>query len=222
MRWSMSRRFSQRDQSMPDRHHPPTHPLSDPSPPKAVLFDMDGTLTVPMLDFDAIRAEMGVSGPILEAMRGLDAEQLSAAADVLDRHERLAAERSELNDGCREVLAWLYERRVPTALVTRNSRASVRTVLDRHGLRFDLLVSREDGPPKPHPEPVSRCCRAFGLSAAEAWMVGDGSHDVEAGNAAGTPTVWVSHGRMRAFEAQPWREVDDLHGVLALLTSARR
>ena len=36
---------------------------------RAVIFDMDGTLTKPCLDFDAIRAEMGLSGePILEAM----------------------------------------------------------------------------------------------------------------------------------------------------------
>ena len=36
---------------------------------KAFIFDLDGTLTVPELDFAAIRAEMGIAeGPILEEL----------------------------------------------------------------------------------------------------------------------------------------------------------
>jgi len=40
-------------------------------PIKAVIFDLDGTITRPYFDFDAIREEMGLdrnSGPVLEAM----------------------------------------------------------------------------------------------------------------------------------------------------------
>ena len=33
-----------------------------------VIFDLDGTITEPYLDFDTIRAKVGVEGPILEAM----------------------------------------------------------------------------------------------------------------------------------------------------------
>ena len=41
-------------------------------PPKAILFDMDGTLTAPMLDFPRIKAEMGIGErPILEALAEL-------------------------------------------------------------------------------------------------------------------------------------------------------
>ena len=37
--------------------------------PRAVLFDMDGTLTEPMLDFPRSKAEMGIGQrPILEAL----------------------------------------------------------------------------------------------------------------------------------------------------------
>jgi len=38
-------------------------------PIKAVIFDLDGTITQPYFDFDAIREEIGLprdSGPILE------------------------------------------------------------------------------------------------------------------------------------------------------------
>ena len=38
------------------------------SKPRAAIFDMDGTLTRPCLDFSRIREEIGVSRPILEAM----------------------------------------------------------------------------------------------------------------------------------------------------------
>ena len=36
----------------------------------AVIFDLDGTLTIPLLDFNRIRQEIGISDgfPILEAL----------------------------------------------------------------------------------------------------------------------------------------------------------
>ena len=40
-------------------------------PIRAVIFDLDGTITEPYLDFDAIREEIGLGkngGPVLEAM----------------------------------------------------------------------------------------------------------------------------------------------------------
>jgi FMN phosphatase YigB (HAD superfamily) len=51
-------------------------------------------------------------------------------------------------------------------------------------------------------------------------MIGDGSHDIIAGRAAGVPTVWISHGRTREFDAEPWRTIRDLHELLRLLRSA--
>jgi phosphoglycolate phosphatase-like HAD superfamily hydrolase len=48
-------------------------------------------------------------------------------------------------------------------------------------------------------------------------MVGDGQYDVEAGSAAGVPSVWVSHGSDRPFEIEPWRAVRDLPALRAML-----
>jgi HAD superfamily hydrolase (TIGR01509 family) len=179
--------------------------------PRAVLFDMDGTLTEPLLDFPLIKAEMGIgSRPILEALADMDETARQIAQAVLHRHEEEAAARSTLNPGCRELLDCLAARGIESALITRNSRRSVRTVLDRHGLPISVLVTREDAPPKPDPEPLYLACRRLGIEGSHAWMVGDGRYDIEAGIAAGIRTVWVSHGRARDFDARPWREVRDL------------
>jgi HAD superfamily hydrolase (TIGR01509 family) len=189
--------------------------------PRAILFDMDGTLTEPLLDFPRIKAEMGIGDrPILEALDQMNADQRSAAQSVLDRHEREAAARSTLNPGCHELLDWLAAKRVKSGLITRNSLQSTLTVLSLHGLDIQVLVTRDDAPPKPDPAPLHLACRRLGSAAADTWMVGDGDFDIEAGVAAGIRTVWISHGRQRGFAAEPWREAVDLPALLTMLESA--
>lgn len=191
--------------------------------PRAVLFDMDGTLTEPMLDFPAIKREMGIGDrPILEAMAEMNHFERQRAAQVLERHEELAARRSTLNAGCRDLLGWLEAARVPAALITRNSRVSVETVLRRHALAIEVLVSREDAPPKPDPQPLRLACERLRVSTGDVWMIGDGQYDVEAGNAAGIRTVWLRHRRQKGFEAEPTRSVDTLWELLELLKRCER
>jgi HAD superfamily hydrolase (TIGR01509 family) len=188
--------------------------------PKAILFDMDGTLTEPMLDFPRMKSEMGIGDrPILEALSEMDPVARSAAETILFRYEEQAAACSTLNPGCHEVLAWLRERDIPLALITRNSPLSVATVLERHGLVIDVILTREDARPKPLPDALHTACRRLEVAESETWMVGDGQYDIEAGTAAGIRTVWVSHGREKPFTASPWQVVRDLHQLLTLLKS---
>lgn len=187
--------------------------------PKAILFDMDGTLTEPMLDFPRIKAEMGIADrPILEALAEMEQPRRGEAEAVLLRHEEHAAENSKLNPGCRELLAWLVDQNIRTALITRNSRLSMETVLARHRLSLDVLVTRETVPVKPNPHPLWHACRQLAIREEDTWMVGDGWHDITAGAAASIKTVWLSQGRPRPFEAVPWREVRDLLELHRLLT----
>lgn len=184
----------------------------------ALLFDMDGTLTQPLLDFPAIKAEMGIGDrPILESLARMDPELRAVAQAVLLRHESRAARQSTLNPGCADLLHWIRQRQIPIALVTRNSRQSVDVVLTRHGLAIDVLVTRDDGIFKPDPAPLLLACQRLNATPSLAWMIGDGSYDVAAGVAAGMKTVWLSHGRIRDFPAIPWRTVTDLHELLNLL-----
>jgi HAD superfamily hydrolase (TIGR01509 family) len=188
--------------------------------PRALLLDMDGTITQPMLDFPRIKREMSIGNrPILEALAEMSDANRAAAEEVLARHEEEAAENSSLNGGCAELLAWIAEHGVVTALVTRNTRSSVETVLAKHGLSFGTLIAREDAPFKPDPRPLRLACDRLGVDPADAWMVGDGQYDVEAGRAAEMRTVWISHARPRAFGAVPWRTVRGLPELVELLRS---
>src|SRR5688572_28062994 len=180
---------------------------------------MDGTLTEPMLDFPRIKREMGIGErPILEALAELQGTARQAAQAILDRHEQEAAGNSRLNSGCNELLTLLARQRISAALITRNSRASVKTVCALHGLSFDVLITREDGKFKPDPQPLLEACRRLRVDKHEVWMVGDGQYDIEAGLAAGIRTIWITHGRrVKPFAAEPWKSLHDLHQLTAML-----
>jgi HAD superfamily hydrolase (TIGR01509 family) len=200
------------------RHAYRPRPVSERGP-RAILFDMDGTLTRPMLDFPAIKAELGIGDrPILEALAGMPAAERTTADALLDRHERHAAEHSTLNEGCEPLLARIQSLGLRTAIITRNSRACADIVLARHCLAVDVLITRETAPFKPDPTPLLLACQRLGVAPGDAWMVGDGQYDVEAGNAAGIRTIWLSHGRAATFAAKPWRVVSDLPELNSLLS----
>ena len=188
--------------------------------PAAILFDMDGTLTIPRLDFPRIKAEMGIGDqPILESLVLMPPVRRVAAELILHRHEDEAAAHGELAPGCRELLAWIGGQGIGVALVTRNRRQSVETFLHRHPLPIEVLITREDGPHKPDPASLLLACRRLCVSSASAWMVGDGSFDIEAAIAAGMPSIWVSLGRERGFSAEPTRTIESLAELQALLMS---
>ncbi len=158
--------------------------------PQLVIFDMDGTLTLPALDFDRIRAEIGIeSGTILEALEQMSGERLTRAHEIIARHERVGAEQSQLYEGVHEVFEHLRERGVLIAIVTRNSRKSARTVMDLHDLDVDLLYTRDDGRVKPSPEPVLRTCERLSAAPERSWVVGDYVYDIQSGRQAGCRTV---------------------------------
>lgn len=159
----------------------------------AVLFDLDGTLTRPYFDFDAIRREIGLPTeprtPILEAMQTMPPADRARAEAVLLSHEHQAAEASQLWDDTRAVVSAIRAAGFPVAVMTRNNRQSVQTVIAKHNLRFDAVYARDDGPVKPDPAPVLNLCSQLKADPARAWVVGDYLFDIQAGNAAGAVTV---------------------------------
>jgi HAD superfamily hydrolase (TIGR01549 family) len=190
--------------------------------PHAILFDMDGTLTRENIDYDAVRSDLNITGPILEAIARMPVDRQQWANDVLHAHELRAATSAELNDDCHALLEFIHASRIPTALITRNRLENVGITLDRHRVRFDLVIAREFTPTKPHPAPVIYACRQLNVDVADTWMIGDSTHDIESANAAGAKSVHITHGEPRDFEAEPWLTVESLGELLSLLKSLCR
>jgi HAD superfamily hydrolase (TIGR01509 family) len=203
--------------------------MADTTPPiRAVIFDFDGTLTVPgALDFPAIKQDLGCPAhqALLEFIDTLpDPERRRAAHERLAYFESQAARRSRPNAGSQELVAWLKRRRVAVAILTRNSRASVLCALENFNPlkahSFDLIVTRDDAvAPKPSGEGVVYAARMLGVSVAETLMVGDFIFDCQAGRAAGARTVLLDpHDDPRLSDApcdQRIRHLTELRPLIA-------
>jgi len=189
---------------------------------KLVVFDLDGTLLEPALDFDAIRAEIGLeqATTILEGMATMCEAELARANRILERHEAEAAARSRLAPGAKELVDWLRARGVKIAVLTRNSRRSVERAARRHGLVFDAVVAREDLRPKPSPDGIHHLMQALRAAPDETVVVGDFRFDIEAGAAAGCRTVALVADSVPDWAADATWHASDLSAVRRILETA--
>ena len=182
---------------------------------KAFIFDLDGTLTIPQLDFASIRAEMGITdGPILEELEALAPSQAEAARKVLEAHEEKAAITSTLQPGARELLDELRRRNIPTAILTRNSRRSLDTVIKKHRLQVNETLSREEAPVKPSPEPVLLLCDRLGTEPANTLVTGDYIFDIESANRAGAISVLLLNQNNSRFSEEADLKIGHLREIL--------
>lgn len=167
---------------------------------KAVLFDFDGTLTLPgALDFPAIKESIGcpLNMAILEYIDTIaDTSEKNRLNRILDQAEEAAAQHSIPNDGAEEILDWLKLKGVLIGIITRNALAPVAKALEnfsRFTLNdFDVVISREAPvKPKPSPEGVNLAMERLHVRNDETLMVGDYLFDMSAGNGAGVSTILI-------------------------------
>jgi len=188
---------------------------------KAVIFDLDGTITEPFFDFDAIREEMGLdrnSGPVWEAMEKMTPAQRRRAEEILDYHEQKAVTGSKLNAGAKETLEALRAAGISIGILTRNRRGNALAVAEKHGLRFDAVVDREDGPVKPDAFGVLRICEVFGVKPGETLLVGDYLFDLLCAKAAGAVAVLLAnHNRAAEFAGHADFTVEKIGQVLQII-----
>jgi len=162
---------------------------------KGVIFDMDGTITAPYFDFVKIKDEAKIGDmDMLDYLRAATGAEHERVRGVLMKFEEAGVADAKLNRGVRKLLTYLAKNRIPTALLTRNSRKSVDGVCRRLNVKFDITVTRDDGPHKPAPEPIWEIARRWGAKPGEVLMVGDYKWDVVCAKNAGAPCALLVDG----------------------------
>jgi len=167
----------------------------------AIIFDMDGTLTVPCLDFADIRTELGLvtEGDLVQQIAALSPEAQDRAWAIIERHEADAALNNQIQPGAREALQRFAARGIRLAILTRNSPQSIAAFMDRFQLPIEIAVGRDFEPLKPAPDPIWHILRQWQLEPTDCLMVGDYHHDLDAGHNAGTATCFFHNPGTTSF-----------------------
>lgn len=177
------------------------------------VFDMDGTLTVAVHDFAAIRQALGIApeDDILTHLAALPAEEGRAKHAWLLEHERDLAVASKAADGAVELVRALKARGCRLGILTRNARELAHITLAAIGLDdcFAVadIIGRDEALPKPDPDGLLRLAQGWNVSPQDMVMVGDYRFDLDCGRAAGARTVLVN------VAENPWPESTDWHAV---------
>ena len=189
--------------------------------PRAVLFDLDGTLLDTVGDLaaaanlmladlsrpprsqDEIHSFVGKGLPNLvrrcmtEYAQATEVE-IEAAIVVFRRHYAAVNGRTtRIYPGVIEVLEALRERRLKLAVVTNKAGDFTLPLLDHMGLSvyFDAVVSGDTLPvKKPDPAVLHHACDLLQVEAGDALMIGDSQNDALAARGAGIPVLLVSYG----------------------------
>ena len=190
---------------------------------KAVIFDLDGTITQPYFDFDAIREEIGLardSGPLLELMEKMNLELRRKAEKILDNHEEKAVIESKLNKGAKKTLSRLRESGIHIGILTRNKRSNVHAIARKHKLKFDAVIGRDDGPAKPDAFGVLQLCRQFDVKPEETLLVGDYLFDLLCAKAAGACAVLLAnHHQADDFAEHADFCIENITGILEIIAN---
>ena len=108
-------------------------------------------------------------------------------------HEEKAVAESTLNPGAKETLEELHRRGILIGILTRNKQDNAVAVAEKHGLKFDAVVGREEGPVKPDAFGVLHLCEQFGIMPQESLVVGDYLFDLLCARAADAIAVLLKN-----------------------------
>lgn len=189
------------------------------SQPRAVFFDLDGTLADTADDLaapvNAMRRERGQAPMPIEELRpfasagarGLIGKGLGVLKDdpgyealrleFLERYEQDIVVHTRLFDGMPELLQRLEAGGVQWGVISNKIERYVRIIVERLGIsqRLVLAYGGDSAPrPKPHPDLMLLALKTTGLEGARCVYVGDDLRDVVAGRAAGMKTVAAAYG----------------------------
>lgn len=204
--------------------------------PRAVLFDLDGTLADTAPDLAAamnrVRLARGLEPAPYEVLRpvasagargligaafGLgpeDAGYEELRVAFLDTYEAAIAEHTTLFEGIARLLEALAEHDLAWGIVTNKAARFTDLLVPQIGLHHAGCVISGDTTPhaKPHPAPLFEAAKRLGLAPGECWYVGDDLRDIQAGRAAGMATIAAAWGYCGHAEPVTW-EADALAAV---------
>lgn len=175
------------------------------------VFDLDGTLTLAMHDFDAIKRALQIppAEDILQHLDALPVDEARAKHAWLQEHERGLALRARPATGAVELVRTLCERGCQLGILTRNAHALALLTLETIGLAdcFQAvdIIGRDDAPPKPHPGGLLQLAAQWGVASSDLVMVGDYHFDLDCARAAGAYGVLVN------LPESPWPGLADWH-----------
>ncbi len=200
----------------------PVDRSSRPLPVTTVLFDLDGTLADSAGDLalalNRVRAGRGLPPVPVEQLRGYASSGarglLYAGMGVtpeqpdfgelrdafLAHYADCLAENTRLFAGVDAMLAGIEQRGLRWGIVTnKHTRFTLAVVAALQLDRAAVVVSGDTTPhPKPHPAPLLFAANALAIAPATCVYVGDDLRDIEAGQAAGMPTIVAGYGYMGA------------------------
>jgi phosphoglycolate phosphatase len=209
---------------------------------RLVVFDWDGTLAdstavikralqrsagdmgypVPSDAQAAFIIGMGLRPALAHAIPTLRDDDVAPLAERFRHHFVQGENEIVLFDGVHEMLAALKARGHWLAVATGKSRRGLDRAFDTLGLREFFVASRcaDEGFSKPHPGMLHALFDETGLSAADAVMIGDTTHDLQLAENAGTASIGVTYGaheRELLTAHQPLTLVDSVPALHAYL-----
>lgn len=212
--------------------------------PRAVLFDLDGTLADTAPDLAAavnwMRTERGLEPTpyaILRPTASAGARGMIGAAFGLapgdegyeelrmqwfERYQSNMAVHSTLFDGIADLLDGIAAAGMAWGIVTNKPARFTDPLVPLIGLAHAGCVVSGDTTPhaKPHPAPLLEAARRLDIAPAHCWYVGDDLRDIEAGRAAGMVTVACNWGYCGAIDPGTWgadHQLDTPRDLLRML-----
>ncbi|WP_449414270.1 phosphoglycolate phosphatase [Pandoraea soli] len=214
---------------------------------RAVLIDLDGTLVDTAGNFgmalNAMLADLGAAPVPTErlmtfvgkgtanlirktlAERFADAEIDDLFERAQDKYEAVYTSingaHTTLYPEVREGLAALRAAGLPVACITNKQHRFAVGLLAHYDLtdQFDLVYGGDSWPRrKPDPMPLVKACEVFGVSPAQAVLVGDSGNDAQAARAAGCRSLTVPYGYNHGESVQ----TIDTDGIVGSILGAAR
>lgn len=216
--------------------------------PRAILFDLDGTLADTAPDLTAAlnlcRTARGLEPAPYEQLRPVasaGARGLIGAAfglqpndegfeelrvEFLDNYMAAIATHTRLFDGIAELLAVLRDKGFLWGIVTNKAARFTDVLVPQIGLQHANCVISGDTTPysKPHPEPLLEAARRLVTQLQDCWYVGDDLRDVQAARAAGMPSIAAAWGYCGHTEPAKWDAdalIDSPLQLLQLIAQAK-